>query len=80
MTQSLLAQHDRRLTGGQLPKYVDLGLLVVMIAVCAAVLAVAQRASLIGALVSGGIAFLIAIFAMSYWVEGRRRAVNRLAR
>lgn len=71
---------DVHLTAGQLPKYTDIALLVVAIVVSAAILALFGNANLAGSLVLGVAVFLAGIFTMSYRVEGRRRAVNRLAR
>lgn len=71
---------DVHLTAGQLPKFIDISMLVVAIVVSAAILALFGRFHLAGAIVLGIVIFLIGIFALSYSVEGQRRAVDRLAR
>lgn len=71
---------DVHLTAGQLPKFIDLATLVVAIVVSAALLALFGVFSLVSSLVLGVIVFLAVIFALSYTVEGQRRAVDRLAR
>ncbi len=68
------------LTAGQLPKRTDIALFVVLVCISAAVLALLDAFSLAGAVVLGTAIFLIAIYALSFAVEGRRRATNRLAR
>jgi len=68
------------LTAGQLPKFTDLGLLVISIAVAAALLALFGSFNLVGAILLGGPLFLVGIYALAFSVEGRRRAVNRVAR
>lgn len=68
------------LTSGQLPKHTDIALLVVAICVSAAVLALLGAFSLAGSAVFGVVIFLITSYALSFAVEGRRRAANRLAR
>lgn len=76
------AQHPvpANLTSGQLPKRTDVSLLVITVCMSAAVLALMGKFSIAGSIVAGVIIFLIAIYALSYSVEGRRRATNRLAR
>lgn len=71
---------DIHLTAGQLPKFTDIGLLVVSIAVFAAVLGLFGVFSLVGTLVGGTLVFLVAIYILARSVEGGRRAINRLAR
>ncbi|MGB3956399.1 MAG: phosphate ABC transporter permease PstA [Brooklawnia sp.] len=68
------------LTAGQLPKFTDISLLVIMVGVAAALLALFGSLNLAGAVVLGVVLFLVTIFALSYSVEGQRRAVDRLAR
>ncbi|WIY82011.1 phosphate ABC transporter permease PstA [Propionimicrobium sp. PCR01-08-3] len=68
------------LTAGQLPKFTDVGLFVIAVCVSAAVLALMGSFNLAGALVLGVVIFLVCIYALSFAVEGRRRAANRLAR
>ncbi len=68
------------LTGGQLPKYTDLGLLIISIAVCMAVTALFGSFSLIGSVALGVVVFLVAIWVLAQNVEGTRRATNRLFR
>ncbi|BEH01540.1 phosphate ABC transporter permease PstA [Brooklawnia propionicigenes] len=68
------------LTAGQLPKRTDVALFVVAVCVSAALLALMGSFNFAGALVLGVVIFLITIYALSFAVEGRRRAANRLAR
>lgn len=71
------------LTGGQLNKWVPLASLVVCVVVMTALMAMFEPDAkifglLVGGLVSGGIVALVVIFGLSWSVEGRRRAVNRV--
>ncbi|TRY18597.1 phosphate ABC transporter permease PstA [Tessaracoccus rhinocerotis] len=68
------------LTAGQLPRFTWLALLVLAYAVTAGVLAVGSVMSLGAVVVIGSLLFLVAIFALSSAVEGRRKAVDRLFR
>ena len=70
----------QHLTAGQLPKFTDLGLLVIMVAVSAAVTALFGNFSLVGSLVLGGALFIVGIFGLANSVEGTRRAVDRVLR
>ena len=71
---------DVHLTAGQLPRFTDLGLLVIAIAVSSALLALMGSFNLAGSLVLGVVFFLAGIYALAFSVEGQRRAVDRLAR
>ena len=69
---------DQSLTGGQLPKYIDIATLVVSIAVAAGLLAMFGSFSIAGTVVLGVVLFLVAMYALAFSREGRRRALNRL--
>lgn len=72
------------LTGGQLNKWVPLATLVVCICVVTALMAMLADGEtkvgrlLVGGIVLGGVVALIVVFALSFSVEGSRRAVNRV--
>ncbi|GAA2182942.1 phosphate ABC transporter permease PstA [Brooklawnia cerclae] len=71
---------DTSLTGGQLPKYTDLALLVVSVCVAAALLALFGAFGIVTSLILGVLIFLVSVYALAFAVEGQRRASNRLAR
>ncbi|MGK0539905.1 phosphate ABC transporter permease PstA [Propionimicrobium lymphophilum] len=73
---------DQSLTGGQLNKWIPLATLVVCVVVMTALIAMFNPDAkmfglLVGGIISGGLVALVVIFALSWSVEGRRRAMNR---
>ena len=73
---------DQSLTGGQLNKWIPLATLVVCVVVMTALIAMFNPDTkmfglLVGGIISGGLVSLVVIFALSWSVEGRRRAMNR---
>ncbi|EPH03322.1 phosphate ABC transporter, permease PstA [Propionibacterium sp. oral taxon 192 str. F0372] len=76
------AQHEAEihLTAGQLPGYIGPAVFVVALVVSATVLGLLGAFGWIATVLLAVIGFLVAMFALSTAVEGRRRAVDRIAR
>lgn len=68
---------DKSLTGGQLPKYLDIATLVVSLAVAAGILALFGSFHIGGTVALGAVVFLITMYGLALSREGHRRALNR---
>ncbi|MFV0429275.1 MAG: phosphate ABC transporter permease PstA [Arachnia sp.] len=79
MSHATTTRQVAELTSGQLPKFTTLGMLVVAIAVAGGILAVFGAAGPVSIPILGVAVFLISMYALSYTVEGRRRAADRTA-
>lgn len=68
---------DKSLTGGQLPKYLDIATLVVSLAAAAGILALFGSFNIGGTVALGAVVFLITMYGLALSREGHRRALNR---
>lgn len=80
MSTLTLTPRSNELTAGQLPRYTALSMLIVALAVTAGILALFGAAGPASVLIVGLLAFLAAMFALSWSVEGIRKAKDRTAR
>lgn len=80
MSSTALAPRSSELTAGQLPRFTALAMLVVAAAVTAGVLSLFGLASVGSVAILGVLIFLAAMFALSWSVEGMRKAKDRNAR
>lgn len=80
MSATTLTTRTSELTAGQLPRFTTPAMLVVAFAVTSAVLALFSAAGVGSVLIIGVLVFLVAMFALSWSVEGMRKAKDRNAR
>ena len=80
MSATTLTRQSSELTAGRLPRFTALAMLVVAFVVTAGVLALFSAATVAPVLIIGVIVFLGAMFALSWAVEGIRKAKDRNAR